>query len=93
MPIESPTTRPTRAPFTDGPTGRPFNAANTNEADDAATDSAVIPLAPKEPYHDLPPNPATRAVPERRFVEWAKLDDAEKAYAKKQLSYVKTVSF
>ena len=101
-----PSVQPSRAPTTKQPSLPPVSESPSRQPSDSPVEPVSTPqpteyiasLSPtvlielSPPEEILPINPATLTKPEKRYVEWALLDDFDRRHAR-ELLYIESVSF
>jgi len=95
QPSRMPTTKqPSLSPISEAPSRQPSEspAISTPPPTESETSLSPTVLVESSPPEILPINPTTLTKPEKRYVEWALLNDFDRRHAR-ELLYIESVSF
>lgn len=96
QPSRIPTKQPLNSPVSESPSRQPSESPlepiSTSQPTESITSlSPTVLVEASLPEDTLPINPATLTKPEKRYVEWALLDDFDRRHAR-ELLYIESVS-
>ena len=97
QPSRTPTKQPSLPPVSESPSRQPSESPVESISMPQPTESGTS-LSPTVLFESSPPkdtlsiNPATLTKPEKRYVEWALLDDFDRRHAR-ELLYIESVSY